>query len=151
MSLFFLAMLVITLGGFLSLVLVRQFSFMKIAVVLVLSAGCLLGLIDAGTKLIQPGNYTASFEYLKAFTLAFQIDGLSAFFLLAIFAVSLLAVVYSFHYMDDGEKAVRTAANYFFFSLLIASMALVVTAANIIAFMLSWEIMSLSSYFLVLF
>ncbi len=43
------------------------------------------------------------------------------------------------------------AANYLFFSLLIISMALVVTAANMIAFMLSWEIMSLSSFFLVIY
>ncbi|MCP4719954.1 MAG: hydrogenase, partial [Desulfobacteraceae bacterium] len=35
--------------------------------------------------------------------------------------------------------------------LLIAAMALVVTAANIITFMLSWEIMSLSSFFLVVY
>jgi len=151
MSLFFVSLLIIIFGGFLSLVLARQFNLMKIAVVFVLSAGCLLGLIDSGTKLIQTGNYTAAFEYLNVFSLAFQIDGLSAFFLVAIFVVSLLAVIYSFHYMDNSEKAVRTAVNYFFFSILIASMALVVTAANIIAFMLSWEIMSLSSYFLVIY
>jgi hydrogenase-4 component B len=38
----------------------------------------------------------------------------------------------------------------FFFSILAVSMAMVVTAANIITFMLSWEIMSLSSFFLVI-
>ncbi len=151
MNLFFVSLLLIILGGFLSLVLARQFNLMKIAVVFTLSAGCLLGLIDAGTNLIQSGNHTASFQYLNVFSLAFQIDGLSAFFLVAIFAVSLLAAIYSFHYMENSEKPVKTAVNYFFFSILVASMALVVTAANIIAFMLSWEIMSLSSYFLVIY
>jgi hydrogenase-4 component B len=53
--------------------------------------------------------------------------------------------------MDNTEKALRTATNYFFFSLLVASMALVVVAANMITFMLSWEIMSLSSFFLVIY
>jgi len=43
------------------------------------------------------------------------------------------------------------ASHYLFFSLLVASMALVVTAANMITFMLCWEIMSLSSFFLVVY
>ena len=41
--------------------------------------------------------------------------------------------------------------NYLFFSLLVISMALVVTAGNMIAFLLSWEVMSLSSFFLVVY
>ena len=83
-------MLLIMCGGVLSLVLARQFKLMKIVVVVTLSAGCFLGLIDAGKKLIQTGTYSASFEYLNIFALVFQIDALSAFFLFAIFLISLL-------------------------------------------------------------
>jgi hydrogenase-4 component B len=79
------------------------------------------------------------------------VDTLSAFFLMAIFAVSLLAAFYSFHYMSRPQKALRTASHYLFFSLLVAAMALVVTAANLFTFILSWEIMSLSSFFLVVY
>ncbi len=151
MSPFFVSLLLILFGGFLSLVLVRQSKLAKFTSVFLLSAGCLWGLIDAVTKLMHSGGDTASFKFLNVFLLAFQIDGLSAFFLIAIFAVCLLASIYSFHYMDFEKKALRTAANYLFFSILISAMALVVTAANMITFMLSWEIMSLSSYFLVIY
>ncbi|MCD4722017.1 MAG: hydrogenase [Desulfobacula sp.] len=151
MSQFFTSILIILFGGFLSLVLARQFKLMKIIAVFLLSAVGLWGLIDAVTKLVQTGSETASFKYLNIFSLSFQIDGLSAFFLVAIFTVCLLAAIYSFHYMDHSEKRVRIAVHYFFFSILIVSMALVVTAANIITFMLSWEIMSLSSFFLVIY
>ncbi|MBT3387150.1 MAG: hydrogenase [Desulfobacula sp.] len=151
MSQFFISLLLILLGGLCSLFLVKQVKFARITTVFLLSAGCLLGLIDAATKLIQSGTAAASFKYLNVFSLTFQIDGLSAFFLVAIFAVSLLSAIYSFHYMEQSTKALRTAVNYFFFSILIASMALVVTAANMITFMLSWEIMSLSSFFLVIY
>ncbi len=116
-----------------------------------ISAGCLLGLIDAFYKLFNPGQYSYSFNYLNTLSLSFKIDNLSAFFLVAIFAVSLLAAIFSFHYMNKKDDSLRTAVNYLFFGLLIASMALVVTAENIIAFMLSWEIMSLSSFFLVIY
>lgn len=151
MDQFFVSILIILFGGFLSLVLAGQAKLMRFLAVFLLSAGCLWGGIDAVTKLIHPGNVVASFDYLNAFSLAFKMDSLAAFFLVVIFMVCFVAAIYSFHYMADGERAMRVAVHYFFFSLLILSMALVVTAANIITFMLSWEMMSLSSFFLVIY
>jgi hydrogenase-4 component B len=151
MNLFFLSLAIIFCGGLLSLVFWRQFTLMKTIGVIGIAGGCLLGLIDAGTKLFRSAPSAASFDYLKTFSLAFQIDALSAFFLVAIYAVCLLAALYSYHYMDNSQKALRTGGNYFFFSLLTVFMALVVTAGNLITFMLAWEIMSLSSFFLVIY
>jgi hydrogenase-4 component B len=91
---------------------------MKILGVLGIGIGCCLGMLDALSRLTHDGSASASFAYLNSLALAFQIDGLSAFFLLAIFAVCLLAAIYSFHYMNNTEKALGTATNYFFFSLL---------------------------------
>jgi hydrogenase-4 component B len=150
MNQFFLSVLVILSGGFLSLVCARQFKFSKLIAVALMAAGCLYGLIDAFIKMMTAAPVSAAIDYLNFFSLAFRIDALSAFFLVTIFLVSILAVLYSFNYMDNPEKKMRTAVHYFFFSLLIISMAMVVTAANIITFMLSWEIMSLSSFFLVI-
>jgi len=150
MNSFFLSISLICIGGLAALFIWRQFILMKTVAVAAIGAGCAIGMIDAIIKLLNPGLYAVSFQYLNLFSLSFQIDGLSAFFLIAIFAVCLLAAIYSFHYLDKPEKALRSAANYLFFSLLIVSMALVVTATNMIAFMLSWEIMSLSSFFLVI-
>ncbi len=151
MSPFFSSILIILSGGLASLVFARQARFSRMVAVLFLGAGCFLGLLDAGNRLLNNTWTDASFKYLDLFFLSFRIDGLSAFFLSAIFAVSLMASVYSFHYMENETASVKTGINYFFFSLLIASMALVVTAANIISFMFSWEIMSLSSFFLVIY
>ena len=148
---FFNSTLLIGLGGFLALIFARQKAFSRGIAALLLSAGSLLGLIDAAGKLLNPAGACASFKYLDLFSLSFHVDGLSAFFLTAIFAVSLMASIYSYHYMDTDEDGIKTGVNYFFFSILIASMALVVTAANSLTFMLSWEIMSLSSFFLVIY
>lgn len=150
MNLFFLSIWIVGSGGVLALLFSRKFTVMKTLAALVIGAGCCLGMLDALSKLTQEGSALASFAYLNMLSLDFQIDGLSAFFLLAIFAISMLAALYSFHYMTDASKPLRAAANYLFFSLLIVSMALVVTAANMIAFLLAWEIMSLSSFFLVI-
>ena len=148
---FFSSIFIILLGGFLSLVFARHKKFSKGIAVFFLSGGCLFGLLDAVSKLLNPAEASASFRYLDLFFLSFHVDGLSTFFLTAIFAVSLMASIYSFHYMDNEKDGIKTGVNYFFFSILIASMALVVTASNIIAFMISWEFMSLSSFFLIIY
>ena len=151
MDFFFLSILLVFSGGVFALIFYRRFPLMKTIGVLPISTGCLLGLMDAGKKLFYSANASASFSYLKAFSLSFKIDGLSAFFLVTIFLVCLLSAIYSFHYLNKPEKTFQAAAGYFFFSLLIVSMALVVTADNFITFMLCWEIMSLSSFFLVIY
>ena len=152
MNHFFLAVIIIIGSGVLPLLFLwRRFVLMKAVASIGITVGCLIGLIDAAVKLSHGVDVAASTSYLHAFTLSFQMDGLSAFFLIAIFLISLLAAVYSYQYMDNGRKTVRVAVHYLFFSLLVASMALVVTAANMITFMLCWEIMSLSSFFLVVY
>ena len=148
----FLASIVLVFcGGVLPLFLWRRFTTMKMVGALAMGAGCLIGVVDAVRHLFHSAGAAVGFSYLNTLSLSFQIDTLSAFFLMAIFAVSMLAALYSYHYMDNHDKALRTAASYLFFSLLVVSMALVVTAANLITFMLTWEIMSLSSFFLVIF
>ncbi len=154
MNQFFISILIIFCSGFLSLVLAGittlQVKLIRAVAVAMLSIGCFRGLMDAGAKLISSGTDAASVVDLNGFSLAFSIDGLSAFFLVIIFAVSLLSAIYSFHYMTNAETRLKTASHYFFYSILILSMALVVTASNIVTFLVSWEIMSLSSFFLVI-
>ncbi|MFO7989270.1 MAG: proton-conducting transporter membrane subunit [Thermodesulfobacteriota bacterium] len=147
---FFVAISLILAGGVLSLMTARHHLFSRAGAVILISAGCVWGLVDAVAALTGSVTHTASFQYLNLFFLAFEMDALSAFFLGVIFLVCLMAAVYSFHYTEDDTASVKTAVTAFFFSLLAVSMAMVVTAANIITFMLSWELMSLSSFFLVI-
>ena len=151
MNYFFFAIAIILYGGLVPLFLWRKFALMKAVGTLGIGFGCLLGMVYATVRQFHPQISTASFSYLNAFSLTFQIDALSSFFLIAIFAVSFLAALYSYHYMDNPVKSLRTAVHYFFFSLLVAAMALVVTASNLISFMVSWEIMSVASFFLVVY
>jgi hydrogenase-4 component B len=80
-------------------------------------------------------------------TLAFRLDGLSAFFLLIISLVAVAAALYAPGYIADGHGSARglgVALNGF-----LAAMVLVVLADSVLAFMLAWELMSLVSFFLV--
>ncbi len=150
MDLFFQSEMIIFLGGIAALFLYQKHTLMRTISVAFICTGCLMGLYNS-ISILNGETVAASFKYLNIFSLSFKVDGLSAFFLTAIFLVSLLSTLYSYHYMSNSEKSLRIAVNYLFYSILIASMALVVTADNMISFMFSWEIMSLSSFFLVIY
>ena len=85
-----------------------------------------------------------------------EIDPLSAVFAVAIAVVTMLAAVYGSRYLQShAGPATRGQRNlgvsWFFLNLLAASMLLVVAARNGVLFLVSWELMSLSSFFLVTF
>ncbi|MCL5031207.1 MAG: hypothetical protein M1480_19560 [Bacteroidetes bacterium] len=83
-------------------------------------------------------------------TAAFRLDALSAFFVIIISVGSLLAAVYSIGYLKHyDEKKYSFSSFYFFFGVLAASMLLVVVVQNAILFLIVWELMSVSSFFLV--
>lgn len=149
MDLFFLALALVVAGGVLPLVLGRRFDLLRVVGVAGIASGSLLGVVDALGVLVGGTTRSAAFRYLQAFELTFAMDALASFFLVVIFAVSSVAALYSFHYMDDPDRARRTAAHYLFFGLLVAAMALVVVADGMIAFLISWELMTLASFFLV--
>ncbi|MCL2102803.1 MAG: hypothetical protein FWH25_02065 [Syntrophorhabdaceae bacterium] len=81
-------------------------------------------------------------------------DALSSFFLLVIFCVSGVCALYGAQYMaaisvkDNGKE---TGFSWFFFNMLVAGMAMVCLARNALLFLVAWEAMSISSYFLVMF
>lgn len=83
---------------------------------------------------------------------AICIDQLSAFFLVVIAVMGLMAAIYMNGYLKPyREKGKRVGSHLFFFLLLLASMELVVTCSFGLMFLVFWEIMSLSSFFLVIF
>ncbi len=150
MLVFWVGLLLILLGGVLALLLNRNFMWLKLTAVVLTAAGSLTGLGATLSLLNKAAPATISITYLHLLSLSFKIDGLAAFFLICIFGVALPAVIYSFHYMHRAENPLAVALHYLFFSLLIISMALLVSAADSITFMLFWELMSLSSFFLVI-
>lgn len=81
-----------------------------------------------------------------------MMDPLSAFFVLPITIGGFLATLYSIGYIHPYIEQKKSVSVYFFcLPVLIASMILVVLIRNSLAFLTVWEMMSLSSFFLVIF
>ena len=77
------------------------------------------------------------------------VDGLSAWFLLVIGMVSIGASIYSWGYFSDAKTHGPIGAYAPLVCTMIAAMVLVVCAADVVLFLIGWELMSLSAFFLV--
>lgn len=83
--------------------------------------------------------------------LALRLDSLGAFFLVVIGIVAIPAAVYGAGYSavyEDGRASLRLLGTMF--NLFLLTMSLVTLADNVLTFLLMWEGMSLTSYFLVM-
>ena len=76
------------------------------------------------------------------------IDPLSAFFLLPIFLVAAAGSLFALGYWPAAEHRSTERGLTFFYGLLASSMAILVMARNGVFFLMVWEIMALSAYFL---
>ena len=79
------------------------------------------------------------------------LDPLSALFVSLIAVVGVLAAAYGRGYLADDPGNGKVAMSWCWYNLLIAAMLLVVVARDGFLFLLAWEAMSLSSFFLVMF
>ena len=76
------------------------------------------------------------------------IDPLSAFFLLPVFIVSAAGSLFAVGYWPAAENRATERGLTFFYGLLASSMAILLMARNGVFFIMVWEVMALSAYFL---
>jgi NADH-quinone oxidoreductase subunit L len=90
------------------------------------------------------------FDFISSGTLhipfAFQVDQLSALFLLIITGIGFLIHVYSTSYMHDDEGMVKYFA---YLNLFVFSMLLLILGANYLVMFIGWEGVGLCSYLLI--
>ena len=151
MSIFFIGIITLFLSGLISMLFNQKIKTAVLACITSVSA--VLTLIPAlkvlisGQDLMQVLNFNQIFGNVN-----FVIDPLSAFFIIVISVMSLASVIYSRGYLNPYiEQGKNINSHLVFLPMLIASMLLVVTCQNALMFLICWEIMSLSSFFLVIF
>jgi formate hydrogenlyase subunit 3/multisubunit Na+/H+ antiporter MnhD subunit len=113
-------------------------------------AGCLIGIVPAIRAIGGAADDSIEIPWsLPGGAASMGLDPLSGFFLAAILALGALAAVYGSEYLQPTVERPRVGAAWWWYNLLIASMAVVVTARNAVLFLAAWEIMTLASFFLV--
>ncbi|PIR66668.1 MAG: hydrogenase 4 subunit B, partial [Parcubacteria group bacterium CG10_big_fil_rev_8_21_14_0_10_36_14] len=116
-------------------------------------AGSLWGLLFSVATII--------FEHTIAFmidgspfpllSLSFNIDLLSAFFIFIISLIALFCSIYAVGYIRHYYQKYNIGALGFFYNFFILGILLVFTASNGIFFLIGWEIMSVASFFAVIY
>ncbi|MBP5993432.1 MAG: hydrogenase 4 subunit B [Candidatus Moranbacteria bacterium] len=82
---------------------------------------------------------------------SFRIDGLSAFFLGLIGTIAALASLFGISYQKHFIGKYALGPFGFFYNLFLLGMVLTISANHGLFFLFAWELMSLASYFLVVF
>jgi hydrogenase-4 component B len=150
MLLLVLALAVLIVGGVAARGVQRSARWSTLVGVASAVAGCLAGLVPAVRVLLGEPSPSLRLPWDVPYgAFVVQVDPLSAFFLLPIFGLSALAAIYGGEYLRADRDAKGPGVSWFFFNLLVASMALVVVARNAILFLVAWEVMALASFFLV--
>lgn len=104
--------------------------------------------------LLSGSNYTETLLFsFWGQNLQLVIDPLSALFILIINFTVITGAVYSLEYLRlyKNKSGLEFSIHYFSYYLLQLSMTLVCMMQNVIAFMVVWELMALSSFMLVIF
>lgn len=148
---FIFAILLFAVGAIGSLIWAKKDSLANIWASTFAILGSVFGLFSSATALIRGGfaiNLPSTFPILN---ISLNMDPLSAFFVLIISLITLMSAIYGFGYAKHYYGKYNLGYLGFFFNLFVIGMLLVVTSFNAIFFLISWEIMSLASYFLVIY
>ena len=153
-NLFQVSVLLYLLGAAVSLVLTKRHKTCNIlsnsiciAASALLAAASIMKILS-GNDLINISVFQSTFPYLS---INMKIDNLSAVFLLSLSILVLCVSIYSIGYLSHYIGKRNVGLFNFLYSTFILSMIFVLTSANAVFFYISWEVMSLLSYFLVIF
>ena len=151
MEIFFIGILLFFLSGVISLFcresiklkLLTGIAFIATVLTIMPALNVLFGVMPNGLIILWNGIFGE---------VPFVIDTLSAFFITVISFVSFLGIFYSNGYMKPYVgKNKKFVSHCFFLPMLTASMLLVTVVQNALFFLIVWEMMSLASFFLVIF
>ncbi|MDD5615728.1 MAG: hydrogenase 4 subunit B [Candidatus Methanoperedens sp.] len=138
------------IGAILSIVFSKNDRLATYCSFLSASIASVLGIIFS-LAVIFGENFLFTISNHTFLNFGFFVDRLSAFFILvisvAVFAVSIYSIGYTREYY--GKKNIGYLG--FLYNIFILSMILVVSANNAIMFLIVWELMSVISFFLVIF
>ena len=146
-----LSIFTLIFGGILALFLKEKFKLKVCSVFSFIST--VLATIPAIFVLFTGKELSITTNFSLVFgNIVFAIDTLSAIFILVVSLMSMWGIIYSNGYLKPYlNKNKNISSHCLFLMLLVASMLSVTITRNGLFFLIVWELMSLSSFFLVIF
>jgi len=144
------ALLLIGCSGIPGLFCVRSHRAGELWAGLLVLAGVAMGL--ASIVLTLASRLPAAIDWpweIPGGALVMQLDPLSALFLLPLFLVVGCGACYGFGYWPQSQHPRSGRKLRFFYGVISAAMICLLTARNGVLFLLAWEVMALSGFFLI--
>jgi len=145
------------LGSLLSLIL-RESKALDIALIISSVASVVMVLLALQVLILDPTipRVTTELQFLlgtsnllRTFTLS--LDGLSAFFVLTLGVVGLASSIYGIAYIKRYLGVESLKFYSLIYTLFLLSMYLVLVSSDMVLFIISWELMSITAFFLISF
>jgi hydrogenase-4 component B len=152
MNIIISAMAVLAAGGLAALFLSRWTRWALaagLASIVVAGGLCVIAGVSAGLGAAVAPSGPAWTLPVGGVTLA--VDALSGWFLAGVGILSVAVAVYSWGYLQDEIGHGPVAVHAALLCLLVLSLILVLCAADAVLFLVGWELMSLSAFFLISF
>ncbi|MFA6552127.1 MAG: proton-conducting transporter membrane subunit [Candidatus Paceibacterota bacterium] len=150
---FFVSLSLFTVGGVGSLLIRKNDELANLWSSFFAVAGSALGLIFSTGAILSGQNlfYALGAPIFPIFAFSFHFDLLANYFIFIISFISFFCSIYGAGYAKHYYKKYSIGALGFFYNLFIAVLYLVVASSNGLFFLISWELMSVLSYFLVVY
>jgi len=151
--LFFLILIASLAGAMLAVLLDKRQRICSIAFLAAAAATSALGVALSLLVLLGDESVTVALPtYLAQLgTFSFTVDRLSAFFLLISSITGLCVAIYSASYLHEYAGRYSMGRMGLLYNIFFLSLILVLTAGNAVLFIIVWEVMSVSSYLLVVY
>ncbi len=138
-------------SAFLPILFYRSTTGVKYSSLLLLGISGLTGVLGGGTALLKKVDVTAELPIgLPWLPCHLHLDPLAGFFFFLVSLVTLIIAIYGHDYLNEYAHGAQPLLPLTVFTgLFVAGMGMVVIASDAFSFMIAWELMSVSSYFLV--
>ena len=138
------------IGAVLSVILNKKDRYSSLAAFTAASIASVFGIIFS-FSVVMGETFNLTLLTSSFLNFGFLVDKLSAFFILVISVAVLAVSIYSIGYVKEyfGKKNIGYLG--FLYNIFILSMVFVVSANNAVMFLIVWELMSVVSYFLVVY
>jgi len=142
--------LLISLAGVPGLFYRREGSGAERLFCLLTLAGTVSGLVAVGHILIRRTELTFDLPWsLPDASFSLRLDPLAAIFLIPLFLVTAAGSVYGLRYWPQQQNPANGRKLRLFYGLIGGAILLLLTARNSILFLIAWEAMALSGFFLI--
>ena len=152
-NMLFVALIATSLSGALLAVLLDRRRACLLVPYVAAALSSAMAIVLSLSVLAGQGDVSLAFPtYISRLgTFSLTIDHLSAFFLLVASLVAFCVSIYSIGYLREYQGRYSMGRMGFLFNIFVLSMYLVLTASNAVLFLIVWEMMSVSSYLLVMY